>query len=232
MPLTYPGMAPADSGLVEGDAFHPVAPGELDARLTALRQPGLDHRQPVVAIGSNASPARLRGKFGRAGHDSVVLPMTRIRVHGLARGVSAHVSRFGYVPATPIAASGETARLFVIWPDPAQLSVIDATEPTYDRVRLDLEFDADDHEDVHAGRDLHLYASKRGCLVDAYGNPRRLTGQRELIQSLLDESDAVRALAGPTHTHWLTAMRDRAARDRVRTLWAEERRVRERSRPL
>jgi hypothetical protein len=151
--------------------------------------------------------------------------MTRVRVHGLARGVSAHVSRFGYVPATPVAAPDETATLFVIWLDPAQLNVIDATEPTYDRVPVAVEFEPDGHEDVLSGRDLHLFASKRGCLVDAYGSPRRLTPQRELIQSLLDESDAVRALAGPTHTHWFTAMRDRAARDRIRALWAEERRV-------
>lgn len=114
-PLTYPGAWPKDSGLLRGDRMLP-----LD-RLVH------EDRVPVLAVGSNACPGQLRHKLAESGITTPV-PMVRTRVTGLDVGVSAHVSRLGYVSASPVAAPGCTRELFVIWLDARQLAVIDASE--------------------------------------------------------------------------------------------------------
>ena len=100
-PLTYPGAWPAASGLLHGDRRFP------------LEHLVYDDRAPVLAGGSNACPGQLRHKMAESGLDV---------------GVSAHVSRFGYVSASPVKAPRALSELFVIWLDRRQLEVIDASE--------------------------------------------------------------------------------------------------------
>src|SRR5689334_11822688 len=87
-PLLYPGAWPPDSGLLDGD------------RLLPLDRLVHEDRVPVLAVGSNASPAQLRHKMAEHGIVSPV-PMVRTRVTGIDIGVSAHVSLLGYVSASP-----------------------------------------------------------------------------------------------------------------------------------
>jgi hypothetical protein len=128
-PLVYPGAWPAESGLLDGDRLLP---------LTRRTFPG---RVPVLAVGSNASPAQLRHKM-RQYELSSPIPLVKARVTGLEIGVSAHVSALGYVSAAPFRAPGHTRELFLTWLDPAQLAAIDASEGVtrpsgaYDRVVL------------------------------------------------------------------------------------------------
>lgn len=124
----------------------------------------------MLAVGSNAAPAQMLRKF-TSRRVSTVLPMVRVTVHGLAAGVSAHISRAGYVPATPIVAPGESHRMSVLWLDDEQLAALDDSEPNYRRVRLD-------------GYDV--YVSRWGCLRDDYGQPLRLGDQRQLLAAAHD----------------------------------------------
>lgn len=141
--------------------FWPLRPADLHA---------FAGRHRVLAVGSNAAPAQMLRKFASR-RVWTVLPMVRVTVHGIAAGVSAHISRAGYVPATPIATPGETHRMSVLWLDDEQLAALDDSEPNYHRVRLD---------------GYNVYVSRWGCLRDAHGRPRRLGDQRELLAAAHD----------------------------------------------
>ncbi|MCS0603898.1 hypothetical protein NX794_22185 [Streptomyces sp. LP11] len=190
-PLTYPGAWPDDSVLLHGD------------RLLPLEELARAGRTPVLAVGSNASPAQLRHKMAEFGTDGPV-PMTLAQVSGVEVGVSAHVSRMGYVSASPVRAPRTTTRLFVIWLDPAQLEVIDASEgvplphgnfrrawlPAPD-VRVEL-------ADGGVLPGVFCYVNRHGVLRGDLGAPRRHPGQRELLAGLLRESAPLRELFGTT----------------------------------
>jgi hypothetical protein len=178
--------------------------------------------RPVVAVGSNASPSQLRRKF--SGHSAhTVIPMTMARVGGLFPGVSAHVNRWGYVPAAPVAAPGEVSRLFVLWLDGEQLRVLDATEPNYHRRLLPA---ADFPVTLASGARLaacQAYVDRHGCLVDESGRARRLTGQSALMRSLLDSSPTLRDLCGTTPAGFVSAVLDPVIRERVYQTFRAER---------
>ena len=205
-PLTYPGVAPEESGLLVGERYLRLRPVR-DRRLGQWRvevpvghdrsgapegaqtwvslnhallhhnQAPVDHRYPVLAVGSNASPGQLTHKFAQ--HDLMpVLPMTTAKVHGLAAGVSPHISRAGYVAATPIAADGESD-LFVCWPSASQLKALDATERNYRRLFLPgKRFPVV----LPSGEQLggcYAYVNRWGCLLAEDQTPLRLIGQRD-----------------------------------------------------
>ncbi|MEU9071201.1 hypothetical protein AB0D60_30435 [Streptomyces sp. NPDC048306] len=225
-PLLYPGAWPRESGLLVGDRLLP-----LD-RPAREEWEEADGRVPVLAIGSNASPAQLRHKMAEFGIDSPV-PMVRSRVTGLDIGVSAHVSRMGYVSASPVGAPGVVRELFVLWLDAEQLAVIDASEGVpmaggnFDRVRLpapDVRVEPGDGS-VPAG--VYAYVNRHGVLHDGTGVPRRHPGeQRPLITGLLHESARLRKLFGETPEEFCARARaDRRLCDRGTRLFAEEGRV-------
>jgi hypothetical protein len=219
-PLTYPGAWPEDSGLLTGD------------RLLPLDRLVHEDRTPVLAVGSNACPGQLRHKMDDFGIDSPI-PMVRVRVTGLDIGVSAHVSRLGYVSASPFAAPGTVRELFVIWLDPAQLTIIDASEgvPLPDgnfrrawlpapEVRVEL-------ADGTVLPGAYAYVNRRGVLRDGVGAPRRHPGrQRPLITELLAALPRLRALFGGTPEEFTERARaDRRLCERGTRVFAEEKMV-------
>jgi hypothetical protein len=163
-PLSYPGAAlrhsflwldswvyrvePASGGGRSGWAVvidgGPLAVSSAGDRLDdALRGAGvapMPGRHPVLAFGSNASPAQLLTKFAALSPVRRVVPVLRGAVAGLALGHSPHVSIPGYVPYV-IVDGGAAAVLdaFVLWLDPAQRAVLDRTEPNYRLVRMPAE---------------------------------------------------------------------------------------------
>ncbi|MGM0347018.1 hypothetical protein [Streptomyces sp. Adlamb9] len=190
-PLTYPGAWPARSGLLHGDRMLPLT------RLV------YDDRAPVLAVGSNACPGQLRHKMAEFGLDSPV-PMVRSRVTGLDVGVSAHVSRMGYVSASPVKSPFVTRELFVLWLDRRQLDVIDASEGAplpdgnFRRAWLpapDVQVQLADGT-VLSG--AYAYVNRHGVLHDGTGAPRRHPGQRPLLAELLASSQRLRELFGVT----------------------------------
>lgn len=223
-PLTYPGVWPTESGILDGDRFLPLP---VTPSLT-FRLPSPD-RVAVLAVGSNASPGQLRHKMAEHGI-SAPIPMTRARVTGIEVGVSAHVSLLGYVSASPFNAPGNVRELFVTWLDADQLAVIDASEgvtaPTgpYDRAWLpspEVGVELLDSGERLPG--VYAYVNRRGVLHDGSGSPRRHPGERRLLTELLDGSPGLRALFGVAPEEFCTRARfDRDRCDRGTRLFAAE----------
>jgi hypothetical protein len=171
-------------------------------------------RVPVLAVGSNASPAQIRRKMANAGLPTLV-PITAASVRGLAVGVSAHVSRPGYLPATPVPDAGAVSDLWVVWLDADPLRAMDATEPNYRRIRLPARY----MMQLTPGQPVAgcwVYVSRHGHLLNASGEPRRLTDQATLIAALLAEIPALPPLAGTTPQEWIERTRNAEVRDTVR----------------
>jgi hypothetical protein len=223
-PLTYPGRIPATSGVLFDDTYvrlHPVdgaPPDEWEAAgetlATLLARAGsapLDERHPVVAVGSNAAPGQLLRKF-RDHAIRPVVPMTLADVQDVAPGVSAHVSKWGYVPAAPVETPGESSRLFVLWLDEQQLAALDLTEPNYRRRPLRHSIIL---ESGLRRPPASVYTGRHGCLTGRDRRPRRLTPQRHLIQDLLDESAELRHLCGDTPDAFVGNVRDETVREAV-----------------
>jgi hypothetical protein len=243
-PLTYPGLPPRRAAvLVTGTAvldvlpLRAVPPGEwpvrragrtrraelagpdipLDRFLRDAGAPPLSQRTPVLSVGSNASPAQVRRKMSNAGLPTV-LPMAAVQVHGLAVGVSAHVSRAGYVPATPVADPAAVSQLWVVWLGPEALIAMDATEPNYRRVRLPSRYPVC----LTSGAivpDCSVYLSRHGHLINSEGEPRRLTDQATLISGLLAEVPGLMTRVGATPREWLRRVQDEQVREDIRGLF-------------
>ncbi|MEV6481925.1 hypothetical protein [Streptomyces sp. NPDC051576] len=210
-PLTYPGAWPATSGLLVGDRFLP-----LDDRVT------YEDRTPVLAIGSNACPGQLRHKMAEFGITSPV-PMVKARVTGVGIGVSAHVSRMGYVSASPINSPGVVRELFVTWFDARQLAVVDASEVAFDRVWLPGSEFRFEPESGELPRGVYAYVNRHGVLHDGTGVPRRHPGERALLTELLGGSAELRKLFGRTPEKFCRRARaDRELCERGTRLFLEE----------
>lgn len=178
----------------------------LDEALARLGVVGIAGRRPVLAVGSNASPAQLRHKFG-----DTVVPLVRGRATGLAVGHSAHVGAAGYLPYTPVAAAGPQAfaELVCLWLDDVQRRRLDATEPNYRPLVLDASrpFVLSSGEVVPAPL---LYRSRWGALrldpaapplaaggqAAVYGRLGALAWFRELVPEHRAGSGAVAAALG------------------------------------
>ncbi len=200
---------------VTGRSGEPDRP--LDTFLHEAGGPPAVARTPVLAVGSNASPAQVRRKMANAGLATQV-PVTAVSVRGLTVGVSAHVSRPGYLPATPVPDSAAESELWVLWLDSVALAAVDATEPNYHRVRLPSRYPVR----LTTGQpvaDGWVYLSRHGHLLNAIGEPRRLTDQATLITALLAELPELQTLAGTSPEQWIERTRDPEVRGAVRDLF-------------
>jgi hypothetical protein len=181
-------------------------------------------RVPVVAVGSNAAPSQLVRKFATRSVRPLI-PVTLSDVSNLVPGVSAHVSKPGYIPAVPVKVRGAASRLSVLWLDNVMLRILDETEPNYWRRRLPAESFPVRLESGVALPKCFLYVGKHGCLVDTRGQPRRLTDQRTLIQELLDESPLLRKLCGESPEEFVARVQNSETREAVRRTFATEGKV-------
>jgi hypothetical protein len=192
-PLSYPGRPALSDSLLLGSWLYSLTPfleaptdqweitldggalgvdetGEGAVTLSeALDRAGaaaMDQRHPVLAIGSNASPAQLHDKFGDDAKSAAV-PLTTVTVHGIDIAHSAHVSKAGYIPYAPIARPNAALRLFVTWLDDDQLSVINASERNYALVELQRDAAAATLTSGEAVQGLALYRSRWGVLRES-----------------------------------------------------------------
>ncbi|MGK5546205.1 hypothetical protein ACSNOH_15955 [Streptomyces sp. URMC 127] len=233
LPLTYPGRPVTEAALLTDGHVLPLRPvrgplggwpvvtemaddGQpaLDAFLKQRRAARSGTRRPVLAVGSNASPAQLHHKLTRRGTAATV-PMVPVRVRGIGIGCSAHIGRHGYVAAAPYADPAARHTLVAGWLDDEQLAVIDETEFNYRRVWLPGEAFP---MTLPSGEPLggaHLYVGLHGVLADpATGRPRPGGGdQGALLTALLAASAELRALLGPGPERWVERARaDEAVR--------------------
>lgn len=239
-PLAYPGRPVPGPCLLTGGELLPlgvrplplgqwhVAGRALDEALAERGAAPISRRHPVVAVGSNASPAQVTYKMLRRGIPAAV-PMVPVRVRGISVGCSAHIGRAGYVPAAPYLDPAAETSLVVSWLDQEQFRAVDETEfPNYRRALLP----GDDFAlALPSGEKLDgawLYVSSYGVLVDPdTGLPRPGGGdQAALLASLINASPRLRTLLGPDPARWARkAATDRAVRESGTGVFAEEGRV-------
>lgn len=146
----YPYAIPRRSYTWSGGAVRAFDPGARSGRT------------PVLAVGSNQSPHQLTRKFG----DSGEIPVQRARLADFDIYYSAHIARYGAVPAMLQYSPGTVVTLSVTWLDDRQLDLMHGTElsagnytfATIDGVDLAL--------DCGARLDgIHLYVGTHGHLM-------------------------------------------------------------------
>lgn len=151
----YPFNIPQSSYILDAQGWRPLE-GE----------PQLKGRHAVIASGSNASPDRLQTKY--ADHADLLdagIPVLRAKLHDFDAVYSAHIARYGSIPATLAFAPGAVTDVFITWLTDAQLERMHQTEAVgvnYDYVKL-----SGIHLLCETGAGLtaaHAYISKRGCL--------------------------------------------------------------------
>ncbi|MEC8846328.1 MAG: hypothetical protein VXW81_04360, partial [Pseudomonadota bacterium] len=123
--LDYPYRPAADDYLFTGAVARPW-PETLDLR----------HRTPVIAAGSNRAPAQLRLKFG----DAATVPVSRAWLADHDVVYSAHVARYGAIPACLFPAPDTRVAVWITWLDDTQLALRNETEAvgiSYDYAHID-----------------------------------------------------------------------------------------------
>ncbi|MEZ5934454.1 MAG: hypothetical protein R3F54_21430 [Alphaproteobacteria bacterium] len=127
---SYPFARPACSYLFEDGAMSPLPKGAAEGRI------------PVIASGSNASPARLLAKFG-LDHS---IPVTRAELSDFAVVFAGHFTAYGAIPATLAPHPGARAHVWITWLTAEQLTIMHRSEGVtacrevlqrYDFVELD-----------------------------------------------------------------------------------------------
>lgn len=147
--LEYPYSIPSASYVLAGGRA--VAPEEVDVELS--------ERLPLLAYGSNATPEVLSQKLA-ASVDSV--PVLRVTLRDFDVVYSAHVSRYGTVPATLLRSAATEVSTFLAYLTPDQLALLSPTEPNYLLATLIAPHCAVDGADPPER--LRAYLSRHGCL--------------------------------------------------------------------
>ena len=157
--LTYPYPVPGDDYLFSAGRSRPLCASFPLAERTA-----------VVAVGSNRAPQQLRRKFG----DTAEIPVTQGTLVDYDVVYSAHVARYGSVPACLFPSANTRVEIWVNWLTPEQLAAMHLTEA----VGVNYDFVALPQASV-SGRGLgsdiaaYYYKSRRGALAVA-GQPAAL----------------------------------------------------------
>jgi hypothetical protein len=176
--VAYPYEAPLSSFIQRDGQPHRLVPEDLN----------LSDRRPLLAYGSNASPAILAGKL--ASHPHQELPMLRGELAGFDVVYSAHISPYGAVPSTLQRSPGTTVPVFVAYPTVEQEELLTATEPNYELHRL---HDLDLNTELGPIESVDAYISRHGCLtldgsevalaaIEAAGRHIRSLGEVEVLE--------------------------------------------------
>ena len=119
-------------------------------------------RHPVIACGSNASPVRLKEKFG---NNSDAIPVTRGVLQDFAVAYSCHFATYGSIPATLFPDNAGTTELHITWLTDQQLHHMHKTEAIgmnygfFDLSRIHLH-----HQSGDVGHQAFVYVSLHGAL--------------------------------------------------------------------
>ncbi|PZS12777.1 MAG: hypothetical protein DLM60_21735 [Pseudonocardiales bacterium] len=182
----------------------------------------------MLAVGSNASSGQLAYKYASWATDHII-PITSVRITGLAVAHSAHVSKPGYVPYLPVRSPLERdIELNALWLEAAQTQRMDETEPNYRRLSLRDLRAGNGTVRLESGDRVHtatLYAGRWGVLRLTPGGARvpattqsrifTLLSSQEWFQNIVPES-----LNGPEAAMWALGQ-DARRRGRVRQEMAE-----------
>ncbi len=151
--LAYPYDPPAGSFVQVGARTLPVPPAEIDVA----------GRRPLLAYGANAAPEALTRKL--AALPPTPLPVLRVALSGWDVVYSAHVTRYGSVPAAVVASPGTVANVHLVFPDDDQLEAIAATEGGNYRLEKLADFGAELEVGGEAPREIDAFIGVHGPLL-------------------------------------------------------------------
>ena len=159
----------------------------LEERLARIGDP-LAGRVALVGYGSNAAPSQLRRKL--AAHEpGWAVPVAPARLREADAVYSAHITRYGAIPATLHPSPGTAIDVVVTLLSPRQAELVRASEGgNYDLVPLDpgrLELP----EGLGPPRAVHAYLSRHGALAIG-GGPVALTAVPALGRTLPAATEA------------------------------------------
>ncbi len=110
----YPYEAPERSYIYHVDGIKAFDPGSIAGRT------------PVLAIGSNRAPERLKQKFGHdAAHE---VPVQKARLFNFDIVYSSHITNYGAAPAMLQVSPGTQIELWLNWLTDEQLEIMHETE--------------------------------------------------------------------------------------------------------
>jgi hypothetical protein len=151
--LAYPYDPPARSFVQIGDRTLPVPPEEID----------VDGRRALLAYGANASPEALTRKLAALPPEPI--PVLRVSLSGWDVVYSAHVTRYGAVPAAVVASPGTVASVHLVFPSDDQLAALAATEGQNYRLERLADFTAELEIGGAGPREIDAFISVHGPLL-------------------------------------------------------------------
>jgi hypothetical protein len=151
--LAYPYDPPAGSFVQIGDRTLPVPPEQID----------VDGRRALLAYGANASPEALTRKLAALPPEPI--PVLRVALSGWDVVYSAHVTRYGAVPAAVVASPGTVASVHLVFPNDEQLAAIAATEGANYRLEQLADFTAELEVGGEGPREIDAFVSVHGPLL-------------------------------------------------------------------
>jgi hypothetical protein len=156
--LAYPYDPPAGSFVQVGDRTLPVPPEAID----------VEGRRALLAYGANASPEALTRKL--AALPPRPIPVLRVALSGWDVVYSAHVTRYGAVPAAVVASPGTVASVHLVFPDDEQLAALAVTEGQNYRLERLTDFTAELAIGGEGPSEIDAFISVHGPLLLA-GSP-------------------------------------------------------------
>jgi hypothetical protein len=151
--LAYPYEPPAGSFVQIGDRTLPVPPEEIDVA----------GRRALLAYGANASPEALARKLAHLPSEPIAV--LRVALSGWDVVYSAHVTRYGSVPAAVVPSPGTVASVHLVFPGDAQLEAIAATEGQNYRLEQLVDFSATYDIGGEGPREIDAFVSVHGPLL-------------------------------------------------------------------
>jgi hypothetical protein len=151
--LAYPYDPPAGSFVQVGDRTLPVPPEEID----------ITGRRALLAYGANASPEALTRKLAHLAPEPIAV--LRVALSGWDVVYSAHVTRYGSVPAAVVPSPGTVASVHLVFPGDAQLEALAATEGENYRLERLADFTAELEIGDERPREIDAFIGVHGPLL-------------------------------------------------------------------
>jgi hypothetical protein len=151
--LAYPYEPPVGSFVQVGDRTLPVPPTEID----------IAGRRALLAYGANAAPEALTRKLAALPPEPIAV--LRVSLTGWDVVYSAHVTRYGAVPAAVVPSPGTVASVHLVFPSDEQLGAIAATEGANYELRELADFGAELEIGGEGPREIDAFVSVHGPLL-------------------------------------------------------------------
>jgi hypothetical protein len=150
--LAYPYDPPAGSFVQVGDRTLPVPPEQID----------VEGRRALLAYGANASPEALTRKLAHLPPEPIAV--LRVALSGWDVVYSAHITRYGSVPAAVVASPGTVASVHLVFPSDAQLEALAASEGENYRLERLVDFAAEFEVGGEGPAEIDAFLSVHGPL--------------------------------------------------------------------